>query len=699
MATHSLNTRSTIYRYFSNTSEILTVLQENEQVTVLEENVGFDCSFNKISFNNLEGYINKDSLDRLPQTPESAPFVCSVLSVPQGTYVEPDWQMLADKAVYFNETTNEYSVTVLIDNGFLNDRGSTDRFAKEKGLKALLEYYNKVRDPQTIQRLLSYFIFVEVKDLYIPFRPRTRPKALVVVKKRYFDAVEENQQQPEEIDISKANFIVRLDSKQIRTIFDSVIKNLKSYDDDIYLSNTKLQIKLGTDETGLFNTSDKLRETLSLKEKAEKVKRFYDKLNNLVSLNGFNIETTTSRTTQFIELAINDKCNVLYDVAININNNCTKLRTGLLPFLQTDPIDDPTIIAFVKNADRISKIEKCVVPWTEFVETYVYPEVMLQNISTNDIIQNFEKNKYEYAKDLQQILSSLAYESSLNPAKTAKQIFEEERQLADLKSVDIWSKYKDNFDKNPFTREIFKGDNFFNPTNINNTLNNLEAALASNEATANRKTVAYNDATKTYRVVEEIPTSSTIRLVAQYQFSDTDTYEYPQSGKSKLVPLNPSSPYGFLSVGTSIINVPIYITPIGEVIPEVDRNEFFLFKLYQLVNKVGLCKIIDFTSNCLISLVRDFADIDFNATLAVGQISSLNSKELKDDAIPYLPKEQQELVYNELLMKLPCLTSASLLYILKRSLPPEQYNALNLEQASYENIASEIATLMSTSPK
>jgi hypothetical protein len=321
MATHFVNSQTNLYRYFTPTSDVLVTLQQQEQITVLEENVGFDCSFYKVKYNDLEGYIESFKVERLPEIPESAPFVCSVLSVPQGSYVEPEWQMLADKSVFYNEKTNEYSVVVLIDNLFFNDRNSTDAFAKNKGLKALLEFYNKQRDEQTLQTLLSYFILCEVKDLYIPFRPRTRAKALVVVKKRYFDAIPiSTQQEIEDVDISKANFIVRFNAKEIQTLFKGVENNLKSYDDDIYLSNSKLQIKLGTDETGFSNTSTKLRETLSLKDKAQKVSKFYDKLSDLLAKNGFTITQNKSSQDQiFIELAINDKCNVVYDIAYNKN--------------------------------------------------------------------------------------------------------------------------------------------------------------------------------------------------------------------------------------------------------------------------------------------------------------------------------------------------------------------------------------------
>jgi hypothetical protein len=65
--------------------------------------------------------------------------------------------------------------------------------------------------------------------------------------------------------------------------------------------------------------------------------------------------------------------------------------------------------------------------------------------------------------------------------------------------------------------------------------------------------------------------------------------------------------------------------------------------------------------------------------------------------VPCLSKEQQTLVYNELLLGTNTINSTALLYYLKTTLPSEQYQQLGLETATYENIVSVTAELMSTS--
>ena len=89
-------------------------------------------------------------------------------------------------------------------------------------------------------------------------------------------------------------------------------------------------------------------------------------------------------------------------------------------------------------------------------------------------------------------------------------------------------------------------------------------------------------------------------------------------------------------------------------------------------------------------------DIDLEATFTMGTIKSLDTDELLNKVIPALPKEQQQIFYNALLLNNSYINNRSLLYQLKSTLPAEQYISLNLESASYEDIAAVTAQLMST---
>jgi hypothetical protein len=693
MATHFVNSQTKLYRYFTPTSDVLGTLQQQEQITVLEENVGSDCSFYRVVYNDVEGYIKSTNIERLSETPESAPFVCSVTTIPQRNYLEPDWRTLEDNSVFYNERTNEYCAAIIIDHLYMNNREASEQFAKEKGLKALLRYYNKERSEETIQKLLSYYIFCELKDFYVPPRPRVRNRALITVNKRYFDAMPNFVGEPIEIDLSKANFVVRLDAKEIGMLFKNTETILKRYQDDIYFTSSRIQIKTNFDNNEEISiTTDNVRETLDLNDEAQKLFKFYDKLVQFLSINGISIPLNKSSSDRaFIELAINDKCNVIYDIAYFNNDVCTKPRIGVFTFLNSDPINNPTTVAFVKNVDRISKIDKCDVSWIEFVETYVYPKTIIQNININDILNNFEQNKYSYANELMQIYRTINAQYDQNPAKTAKEVFQQELDISGFNNPKFWESVG-----NIFLRGLDKGDNSFQRINLERTLANIEASLGENDPTTPTKILAFDITYNSFKVVEQIGESERQQIGeqnVQFKFSEVDSFEFPRANQNKLELFNKTNPNFSIWTGFDVIIEPVYKTKIQLA----NREDFFLIKIYDLLNKIGLCKIIDFVSSCVYAIARSFIDINFSATLTVGQIASLSFDEIQNEAIPYLPKEQQELIYNELLLQLPCLTSASLLYILKRALPPEQYAALNIEQAAYQQIASTTSKLMSTS--
>ena len=69
-------------------------------------------------------------------------------------------------------------------------------------------------------------------------------------------------------------------------------------------------------------------------------------------------------------------------------------------------------------------------------------------------------------------------------------------------------------------------------------------------------------------------------------------------------------------------------------------------------------------------------------------------KELMFEILPYLPADQQQFVYEELLLGLSCVNKESLLYILRTNLTQEEYTALNLDNASYEDVVKQVSLKM-----
>ena len=662
-------------------------------VTLLEENVGIRCEFGLITSSFGQYYVETKSLRRLTETKRSAPFVCKV-GIQTESYIEPTWYLEPDGKPYFNQKTLEYQIPITTSFLNLNNQEGLETEIKTIGIEKILKYYNKYINTEQIQEYLNYFIFAEVKDIYVPYRPNARIKGLFSVKQKYFDAVPVNNTTqtiaPLNLDISNANFIVRIGLQQLETLFKSLSNILKLYNTDVYFSNSTLGFRFGNNDPGFFNTSDELMEQLSLADKSQHIERFYDLLVELLSLNNFQINENSNEINKtFIEIAINDECNKIYDVAVNRRGTCTKLRIGIENFLTSSPIDDPTTVCLVKNIDAITRIEKCKVPWPEFVETYIYPKVMVRNLDVNDIIQNFEKDKYQYAKDLFQIFNSIVEQGKFNPVKGFEQTVKEEIDIALFKKDVIWEQFKGNI----FNRNLFKGDNFFNRSAIDKFFNNINAAANSAPQTFELNTkvyVAFYALTNEYRIVK-------LNSGGAYEFDETNTQAYQLSDLELAFPDNPNRSVLYTTSTSAEPFATIY--QLKKYPADLRKEEFFLNKIYDKLNAVGLCRIIDFTLGCVANIAREFIEETYEITVTTGNLSSLSSEELTSDVIKYLPKEQQQLVYSKLLLETSCINSVALLYILKRTLPQEQYDLLGLDGAEYEDIVNEVSKLMSTSPQ
>lgn len=620
MATHFINSTSTVnaYKETSINSQILFVLEPDTQFTVVEEYVGINCSFHKIKYNEVSCYVENSFITNLPSTPVSAPYVCSV-GLQTYSYVEPNWYTLSEDEPFFNSNTKEYCITITAPISKIGNRIQLINDCKRKAIQKLFGYYNKDATDTTVDLYNSYYIFAEYKDLYVPVRPMAKTKVLIAIKQKYFDAVpviENELDLTSDPFIENANFIISIPFKDFESEMIKLSDVLKLYNFDVLVSNSKVGFRFGTKENELYNTSEDIINELSLSEKADKIIDFHSLVLSHLNENSFPLYTERQLNNVKIEFAINDQCNKLYSFAINENGTCRIPKIGLQQFLNKDPINDETVINFIKNYKTINSLEKCKVSWVSFVERFLYPKVIVKNISVNDLVKNYQKGDYQVLKEFLKLYNSINEQNNSKPIKTIQEIDELEATIADLKICTALSLTKDSL----LARTTYVGDNSFDPTALEKSLKQL------------------------------------------YLINDRsdDSLETKEQNASKKA------------------------------------EEFLLIKIYDYLNKVGICRLIDFSLGCLANNINDFVDIDLEATITMGTIKSLDTEELLNNVVTSLPKEQQQIFYNALLLDNSYINSKSLLYQLKTTLPTEQYEALNLENASYENIVSVTAQLMST---
>jgi len=683
--THQLSssTNLSLYGSPSTSSPVLGTVGSGSQVELLEEQAGLICSFIKVQTDVGVGYLENTSLTYSPIEAkyQTAPSICPTTKT-NFSYIEPEWFTLTDEQPYLNEKTLEYCVCITANNYSINR--INDSSILEAGIKAIFKFYNKPYNQETLDTYKNYYLFASIKDYYLSYRPFQRSKYLISIPIKYLDAIDDNQAIAR--DISDANYVFKISIKDVDKYFTNLKNTLLIYRDNIFFANTTVKIKNPLLEgLDFISAENSLKNDLDMQQKIDSVDDFKLQLDNLLNLNGFETIIDKNDPRQIvIQFAINNECNKIYDVSVDINGNCRKLYRGFDAFLNKESVSDPTTVNFVKNIERIYFVEVCKVPWYEFIETYVYPE-------TEILEPTQEPNETNYEVFLRAYKAYVAFNkiNAVNPLKTAEQIIEEQSKLLDFQSQLLVDKTFNLF----YNTSIYQGDNFFNPINLQKTLTTFRRIA--------------NDV--------GIETSSPYYFAIQPQ-GDSGPYVYvePPLGNDLLQdgwtvtdkqPNFQDPIYERYSV-TPFIYVEIngekkgYTLKRGKESSKSKNKTFneIMTKIYKDINKVGICKITDFAFECLQfslrSLLANVPEVNIDTTLTFGVLKNYKYDELMYEILPYLPNEQQQFVYEEMLLNLSCVNKSALLYVLKTNLSQEEYTSLNLENASYEDIVKETSKRM-----
>jgi len=634
---------------------------------------------------------------------------------PVPNYEQPDWYNLPNKEVYFDEKLLKYCVVITTNHLNFSNQNVMNEELLDTGVRELVSFYNKSNNDATIQ-LIKSSNFTMVQETHVPYRRMARIRGLVTVQKEFFDSIPSNASTtsiPLGLDISEANFILKIPLFEIKTLFKTLSNTLRIYNTDVYFSNSKIGISLKDNDILPYNAAEQVIEELSLAEKADNVDKFLDKLFSLFDKNNIDYEESKSTYSKIeIEFAINDKCNKIYDIAINKNNSCTKPRIGIEKFLKSNPIDDETTVALIKNIHRISKIERCKVPWPEFVETYLYPKVTVVGVSLNDVIQNFEKNKNQYAKDILQIFNSLEYDARLQPAKDFNKVKTEEEKNKlfkeamnqELKNFNTSLPTVEKlFDVSLLNRSIYVGDNFVDRQNLDRTFDSIVNAIDSQDPQKEDEVIIGKvqypaaDIEEGFYKLDKNSDGYVLKDKSITYTKEQVRAKSPQILETLFIDVDGSPP--------ATHHCYLYEIP-SQAAKSLDTIRQKINKVYDVLNIFGLCKMIDYSLGCALSFAKSFIDIgEIQASITIGTISSFSFDEMSTKVIPYLPQDQQELVYKELLERASCLNVNAILFILRKTLPTEVYESYGFDTDQFsevplnekvEKINEALSKLMST---
>jgi hypothetical protein len=409
MATHfissSLN-ETPLYKNLINVSTILPkqpdlIVSNNTTINIVEEFTKSECSYHKIKLpnSNLEYYVTIDNVYALPDTKPFADYKCDNVKPNLNYSFINDWTSLDENTVIFDEKELKYKISLLTPYLSLNDFDQQE-YANTYGIRAILDYYNIFYTDQTLEKLKNSYNFCVVEDYDVPYSPKKRIRLLVSIKKKYINALIEQQKIETYLSTDK---VVYFDTNKLTETLSYISVMFSKYQKDIYLADAKIS-------------------RLNLIDESQKLISFFDKLKRFLYENNLSI---TQSKQERIELLLNS-CNTIKSISYKNGGDCFRPKIGLNILLEDLTFNNSRTINFVEKIQEIYNIEFCSYTWDKFVNKYVYPKPKVEISNTQkqetsiDAIVN-QYNKLINTYNSFSIKSEITYKQMLfnNASSTA----------------------------------------------------------------------------------------------------------------------------------------------------------------------------------------------------------------------------------------------------------------------------------------
>jgi hypothetical protein len=418
MSTHYIvSSSNTLYvtdtYYFSNPSDY------DINVTVLDEGVGTNCNYHLVTIDDAsliehyqkEYYVLTSSIVPLSGTAQSAPRVCVSEGEFEDTFEMPDWTKLINTP-FLNKKDQRIYITTISNYKKLNDFEKMKTESFKDGVSKILEYYYKDSSEEIVDQYLSYYKFADFEDYYIPYQPTLRIKCLISLPKKYLNAINEK-----DIDLTDGTLVFNLKLIGLEKKIDKVVNLLKQYHKDmIYYKVRSADINLKRDYEGLLKTLGVLKRYLSI--------------NKIIF----------HENKGMFEFSV-DNCFNLINVSYYNQVSCKYIKIGLSKMINDFPLNNPSLINFLYQLDKISKIEYCNLSWIDFINEYYFPTQNIPQLKnplekyTNAAVSTFNSNleiipqqfstKEEQAAEIQNLIKiNFSYTEDASSLEAKKRLFE-----------------------------------------------------------------------------------------------------------------------------------------------------------------------------------------------------------------------------------------------------------------------------------
>lgn len=521
MATHFLSSstgQSSLYKNLINIDSIIPKKPDvqainNTTINIIDEFSRNNCTFHKVSLSNstTEYFVEIGNVFPLPNTQPFADYKCDNLKSNSTYTFLSDWYSIDENVVIFDEKELKYKLVLLTPYLSLNDFDQQE-YANTFGIRAVLDYYNIFYTDELLEKLKNSYKFCVVEDYNVPYTPKKRIKLLVSIKKKYINALIQQQKIETFLTTDK---VVYFDTYKLNDILSYVHVMFTRYQKDIYLANAKIA-------------------RLDLHEESKKIIEFFNKLKNFLYENNISLfETKQER----IELVL-DSCNKIKYIAYRNNGSCFKPKIGLNIFLQDSVINNSRTINFVEKLQEIYNIEFCSYTWDKFVNKYVFPKPKVeisnrQKDSTqldeivkmyNNIINTYNafsiKSETTYKEMLSKNSVNTLIETKYNQYKGV--FIQEPVPLEEIQKSFLDNYTKNSSSKNAGMLEVTEQDKEEQKKFINSSINNIYNFLTVYGLLCNLTPTAIKCLTKLFTLGEVEPKIS-LDIVKSYSYEEIKT--------------------------------------------------------------------------------------------------------------------------------------------------------------------------------
>ena len=363
---------------------LILMIRNGTKIIVLDEGQGHDCEWSQVHIpgGNI-GWMYNKFIEKLSDQPESLEIKCTNENITWGA--AEDWTTKEINKPYEDKAMLQWRVSYETEwestgGDQLENRMMESRYG---GLKLILDHLAKDSTEEQMEKILSAFVGVRSYDYYVDPRPNSMMRVLVVIDKKYIEAL------PDALPDIVSDGIDMDSGGDVSTqTYETVPYNVREC---VYHSMTlrgdtweEKLVKCGDYMRGHASLADKFDgtiETLDLRKEAQRLEGLRSKILNLCSTNGATFGQDDS-----LEIGADENLVPCYAALQTEGGEYKYFKKGIEAFKDGEGTDsERTMNYFFRLYDMsASSSSPQAMTWTDFVSYNTRPVVVIKPSGNKD---------------------------------------------------------------------------------------------------------------------------------------------------------------------------------------------------------------------------------------------------------------------------------------------------------------------------